>query len=130
MFTPILNYIYKESNKIKPATSEITKKFIDYGTEHFLTHNAFESFKVEYISSILRGIEIDITQVMGDATKEEVVKYFNKLLTHYQNKMMNGNVIPYSTNPMLNIVALWKHECNAIVIEHIKSLISIANSLI
>lgn len=130
MVSRLLEYIDKELNRITNTIQNRVEDFEDMGVEYFLTHKAYEELKNEYIYEILQGIKTDLVENEKTSTKKEIVGYLKETLEYYRNKMLSGNVMPYNTNVMVNVVSLWKHEYNVRVINILKSLVILAENQI
>ena len=126
MVNRLLEYIDKELNRILGTLNNRVEDFEDMGVEFFLTHKAYEELKNEYIYEILQGIKTYLVENEKTSTKNEIVGYLKETLEYYRNQMLSGNVMPYNTNVMFNVVSLWKHEYNVKVINILKSLLVIA----
>ena len=116
----IKSYVDGMVEDCKKVKDRIEKNFSVYDFEDFLALKAERYFKNEELLSFFTNIQINL----NNTTKEELVEYFTTIKLGYTNTRLKNNPINFSTNPMTNMVRLWKFEVYAELIKHIDIMLN------
>ena len=108
-------YVDSKVEDCKKVKDRIEKNFSVYDFEDFLALKAEKYFKNEELLSYFTNIQINL----DNTTREELIEYFTTTKLGYTNTRLKNNPINFSTNPMTNMVRLWRFEVYAEIIKHI-----------
>ena len=111
----IKTYVDSMVEDCKKIKDRIEKNFSVYDFEDFLALKAEKYFKNEELLSYFTNIQINL----DNTTREELIEYFTTTKLGYTNTRLKNNPINFSTNPMTNMVRLWRFEVYAELIKHI-----------
>ena len=111
----IKTYVDSMVEDCKKIKDRIEKNFSVYDFEDFLALKAEKYFKNEELLSFFTNIQINL----NNTTREELIEYFTTTKLGYTNTRLKNNPINFSTNPMTNMVRLWRFEVYAELIKHI-----------
>ena len=111
----IKTYVDLMVEDCKKIKDRIEKNFSVYDFEDFLALKAEKYFKNEESLSFFTNIQINL----NNTTREELIEYFTTIRKGYEKTRLTNNPINFSTNPMTNMVRLWKFEVYAELIKHI-----------
>ena len=89
--------------------------FETFNFEDFLSLKAERYYKNEELLSLFTNIQLNIDSI----SKEEFTEYLETIRKGYEKTRLVNNPINFSTNPMTNMVRLWKFEVYAELIKHI-----------
>ena len=103
----------------KRVKERIEKNFLVHDFEDFLALKAEKYFKNEELLSFFTNIQSNLDSI----SKEELIEYFTTTKLGYTNTRLKNNPINFSTNPMTNMVRLWKFEVYAELIKHIDTIL-------
>lgn len=93
--------------------------------EYFLTLKAERYFKNDELLSFFTTIQLSIKD--DEVTKDELIINLETIKKGYINTRLKNNPINFSTNPMTNMVRLWKFEVYADLIKHIDIMLNKCN---
>ena len=99
---------------------EIENYFPVHDFEDFLALKAERYFKNDELLSFFTTIQMNL----NDTTKEELIEYFTTIRKGYEKTRLTNNPINFSTNPMTNMVRLWRFEVYAELIKHIDIMLA------
>ena len=108
-------YVDSMVEDCKRVKDEIENYFPVHDFEDFLALKAERYFKNDEILSFFTTIQINL----NNTTREELIEYFTTTKIGYTNTRLKNNPINFSTNPMTNMVRLWRFEVYAELIKHI-----------
>lgn len=108
-------YVDSMVEECKKVKDRIEKNFSVYDFEDFLALKAEKYFKNEELLSFFTNIQSNL----DNTTREELIEYFTTTKLGYTNTRLKNNPINFSTNPMTNMVRLWRFEVYAELIKHI-----------
>lgn len=108
-------YVDSMVEDCKKVKNRIEKNFSVYDFEDFLALKAEKYFKNEELLSFFTNIQINL----DNTTREELIEYFTTTKLGYTNTRLKNNPINFSTNPMTNMVRLWRFEVYAELIKYI-----------
>ena len=111
----IKSYVDGMVEDCKKVKDRIEKNFSVYDFEDFLALKAERYFKNEELLSFFTNIQSNLDSI----SKEEFTEYLTTIKQGYVNTRLKNNPINFSTNPMTNMVRLWKFEVYAELIKHI-----------
>ena len=111
----IKTYVDSMVENGKRVKEEIENYFPVHDFEDFLALKAERYFKNDEILSFFTTIQMNL----NDTTKEELIEYFTTIRKGYEKTRLTNNPINFSTNPMTNMVRLWRFEVYAELIKHI-----------
>ena len=111
----IKTYVDSMVEDCKKIKDRIEKNFSVYDFEDFLALKAEKYFKNEELLSFFTNIQLNL----DNTTREELIEYFTTTKLGYTNTRLKNNPINFSTNPMTNMVRLWRFEVYAELIKHI-----------
>ena len=122
----IKTYVDSMVENGKRVKEEIENYFPVHDFEDFLALKAERYFKNDEILSFFTNIQLNLNSV----TKEEFKEYLTTIKQGYVNTRLKNDPINFSTNPMTNMVRLWRFEVYAELIKHIDIMhIRYANEL-
>ena len=104
----------------KKVQSDLANDFFKYNFEDFLSMKAEKYFKNEELLSFFTNIQSNLDSI----SKEELIEYFTTTTRGYTNTRLKNNPINFSTNPMTNMVRLWKFEVYAELIKQIDVMLN------
>ena len=111
----IKTYVDSMVEKGKRVKEEIENYFPVHDFEDFLALKAERYFKNDEILSFFANIQLNLNSV----TKEEFKEYLTTIKQGYVNTRLKNDPINFSTNPMTNMVRLWRFEVYAELIKPI-----------
>lgn len=111
----IKTYVDSMVEKGKRVKEEIENYFPVHDFEDFLALKAEKYFKNDELLSFFTNIQLNL----DDTTREELIEYFTTIRKGYEKTRLTNNPINFSTNPMTNMVRLWRFEVYAELIKHI-----------
>ena len=111
----IKTFVDSMVEKGKRVKEEIENYFPVHDFEDFLALKAEKYFKNDEILSFFTNIQFNL----DDTTREELIEYFTTIRKGYEKTRLTNNPINFSTNPMTNMVRLWRFEVYAELIKHI-----------
>ena len=111
----IKTYVDSMVEKGKRVKEEIENYFPVHDFEDFLALKAEKYFKYDELLSFFTNIQLNL----DDTTREELIEYFTTIRKGYEKTRLTNNPINFSTNPMTNMVRLWRFEVYAELIKHI-----------
>ena len=111
----IKTYVDSMVENGKRVKEEIENYFSVHDFEDFLALKAERYFKNDEILSFFTNIQLNL----DNTTKAELVEYFTTIRKGYEKTRLTNNPINFSTNPMTNMVRLWRFEVYAELIKHI-----------
>ena len=111
----IKTYVDSMVEKGKRVKEEIENYFPVHDFEDFLALKAEKYFKNDELLSFFTNIQLNL----DDTTREELIEYFTTIKKGYEKTRLTNNPINFSTNPMTNMVRLWRFEVYAELIKHI-----------
>ena len=111
----IKTYVDSMVEKGKRVKEEIENYFPVHDLEDFLALKAEKYFKNDELLSFFTNIQLNL----DDTTREELIEYFTTIRKGYEKTRLTNNPINFSTNPMTNMVRLWRFEVYAELIKHI-----------
>ena len=94
--------------------------FETFNFEDFLSLKAERYYKNEELLSFFTNIQLNLDSI----SKEEFTEYLTTIREGYVNTRLKNNPINFSTNPMTNMVRLWKFEVYAELIKHIDIMLN------
>ena len=119
-------YVDSMVEDCRKVKDEIENYFPVHDFEDFLALKAERYFKNDEILSFFTNIQINL----NNTTKEELIEYFITIRKNYEKTRLTNNPINFSTNPMTNMVRLWRFEVYAELIKYIDIMhIRYANEL-
>lgn len=116
----IKSYVDSMVENGKRVKEEIENYFPVHDFEDFLALKAERYFKNDEILSFFTNIQLNLDSI----TKEEFTEYLTTIKQGYVNTRLKNNPINFSTNPMTNMVRLWKFEVYAELIKHIDIMLN------
>lgn len=99
----------------KRVKEEIENYFPVHDFEDFLALKAERYFKNDEILSFFTNIQLNL----NNTNRAELIEYFTTIRKGYEKTRLTNNPINFSTNPMTNMVRLWRFEVYAELIKHI-----------
>lgn len=108
-------YVDSMVEDCRKVKDEIENYFPVHDFEHFLALKAERYFKNDEILSFFTTIQLNL----DNTTREELIEYFTTIRKGYEKTRLTNNPINFSTNPMTNMVRLWRFEVYAELIKHI-----------
>ena len=111
----IKRYVDGMVESFERTKSESINYFETFNFEDFLSLKAERHYKNEELLSFFTNIQSNLDSV----SKEEFTEYLTTIKQGYVNTRLKNNPINFSTNPMTNMVRLWKFEVYAELIKHI-----------
>ena len=108
-------YVDSMVEDCKKVKDEIENYFPVHDFEDFLALKAEKYFKNDELLSFFTTIQMNL----NNTTREELIEYFTTTKLGYTNTRLKNNPINFSTNPMTNMVRLWRFEVYAELIKHI-----------
>lgn len=108
-------YVDSMVEDCRKVKDEIENYFPVHDFEDFLALKAERYFKNDELLSFFTNIQLNL----DNTTKEELVEYFTTIRKGYEKNRLTNNPINFSTNPMTNMVRLWRFEVYAELIKHI-----------
>ena len=111
----IKTYVDSMVEKGKRVKEEIENYFPVHDFEDFLALKAERYFKNDEILSFFTNIQLNL----NNTTRAELIEYFTTIRKGYEKTRLTNNPINFSTNPMTNMVRLWRFEVYAELIKHI-----------
>lgn len=111
----IKTYVDSMVENGKRVKEEIENYFPVHDFEDFLALKAEKYFKNDELLSFFTNIQLNL----DDTTREELIEYFTTIRKGYEKTRLTNNPINFSTNPMTNMVRLWRFEVYAELIKHI-----------
>lgn len=115
----IKTYVDSMVENGKRVKEEIENYFPVHDFEDFLALKAERYFKNDEILSFFTNIQLNL----DNTTKAELVEYFTTIRKGYEKTRLTNNPINFSTNPMTNMVRLWRFEVYAELIKHIEVML-------
>lgn len=115
----IKTYVDSMVENGKRVKEEIENYFPVHDFEDFLALKAERYFKNDEILSFFTNIQLNLNSV----TKEEFKEYLTTIKQGYVNTRLKNDPINFSTNPMTNMVRLWRFEVYAELIKHIEVML-------
>ena len=115
----IKTYVDSMVENGKRVKDEIENYFPVYDFEDFLALKAEKYFKNDEILSFFTNIQLNLNSI----TKEELKEYLTTIKQGYVNTRLKNDPINFSTNPMTNMVRLWRFEVYAELIKHIEVIL-------
>ena len=112
-----VDLMVEDCRKVK---DEIENYFPVHDFEDFLALKAEKYFKNDEILSFFTNIQLNL----NNTTREELILYFTTTKLGYTNTRLKNNPINFSTNPMTNMVRLWRFEVYAELIKHIDIMLA------
>ena len=107
----------------KKVQSDLANDFFKYNFEDFLSLKTERNYKNEELLSFFTNIQLNLDSI----SKEEFTEYLTTIRKGYEKTRLVNNPINFSTNPMTNIVRLWKFEVYADLIKHIDIMLNKCN---
>lgn len=111
----IKTYVDSMVENGKRVKEEIENYFPVHDFEDFLALKAERYFKNDEILSFFTNIQLNL----NNTTRAELIEYFTTIRKGYEKTRLTNNPINFSTNPMTNMVRLWRFEVYAELIKHI-----------
>ena len=111
----IKTYVDSMVENGKRVKEEIENYFSVHDFEDFLALKAERYFKNDEILSFFTNIQLNL----NNTTRAELIEYFTTIRKGYEKTRLTNNPINFSTNPMTNMVRLWRFEVYAELIKHI-----------
>ena len=111
----IKTYVDSMVENGKRVKEEIENYFPVHDFEDYLALKAERYFKNDELLSFFTTIQINL----NNTTREELIEYFTTIRKGYEKTRLTNNPINFSTNPMTNMVRLWRFEVYAELIKHI-----------
>lgn len=108
-------YVDSMVEDCRKVKDEIENYFPVHDFEDFLALKAERYFKNDEILSFFTNIQLNL----NNATREELIEYLTSIKVVYTNTRLKNSPINFSTNPMTNMVRLWRFEVYAELIKHI-----------
>lgn len=108
-------YVDSMVENCRKVKDEIENYFPVHDFEDFLALKAEKYFKNDELLSFFTTIQINL----NNTTREELIEYFTTIRKGYEKTRLTNNPINFSTNPMTNMVRLWRFEVYAELIKHI-----------
>lgn len=108
-------YVDSMVEDCRKVKDEIENYFPVHDFEDFLALKAEKYFKNDEILSFFTNIQLNL----NNATREELIEYLTSIKVVYTNTRLKNSPINFSTNPMTNMVRLWRFEVYAELIKHI-----------
>ena len=112
-------YVDSMVEDCRKVKDEIENYFPVHDFEDFLALKAERYFKNDEILSFFTNIQLNLNSV----TKEEFKEYLTTIKQGYVNTRLKNNPINFSTNPMTNMVRMWRFEVYAELIKHIEVML-------
>jgi hypothetical protein len=108
-------YVDSMVEDCRKVKDEIENYFPVHDFEDFLALKAERYFKNDELLSFFTNIQLNL----DDTTREELIEYLTSIKVVRTHIRLKNNPINFSTNPMTNMVRLWRFEVYAEVIKHI-----------
>lgn len=121
----IFEYISNEINKLEVKLENIKVSLLSYGYEGFLRNSACEALKSEFILEQLHQTKCALYDCDN---VDDIIPYFDRKISEFEKQRLNSKPMSYNTNPMVNLISMWKFEAYVDIISHYKSLKNIANN--
>ena len=121
----IKTYVDSMVENGKRVKEEIENYFPVHDFEDFLALKAERYFKNDELLSFFTTIQLSIKD--NEVTKDELIINLETIKKGYINTRLKNNPINFSTNPMTNMVRLWKFEVYADLIKHIDIMLNKCN---
>lgn len=101
-------FLEREINKLQNEINESLEvlKNENGGVAWFLRHNSKEALQKSWLMEQYQTLYKEL----DNSTKEEILDYINREIKICTMVLMSGKMIPYSTNPMHNLVEMWEKE--------------------
>lgn len=129
----ILNQLKEKiQENILNEVSHLTKKVIEkritfdkYGLAFFLHNNVAQAYKLTYKLNTLNHVREDIAECVTLESKEKFISYFERKIESIKAEMLRGRVVPFNTNPMVNLTSIWEHESKPEVIKFFEGCLNL-----
>ena len=122
----------KIQENILNEVSHLTKKVIEkritfdkYGLAFFLHNNVAQAYKLTYKLNTLNHVREDIAECVTLESKEKLISYFEQEIESIKAEMLRGRVVPFNTNPMVNLTSIWEHESKPEVIKFFEGCLNL-----
>jgi hypothetical protein len=74
---------------------------------------------------VLHHTREDIAECVTLESKEKLISYFEKEIESIKGEMLRGRVVPFNTNPMVNLTSIWEHESKPEVIKFFEGCLNL-----
>lgn len=125
MVTELNKYIDESIQILNEQIEKIVDKRDKLGIWSYLTHDAEMHYKTDTILQYLECIKDDIEYSQDITDKDEWVRYFEHIIEVRTKQRMESNPMPYNTNPMVNLTALWEFDCYNAMIKYATNMLNI-----
>lgn len=109
----IQDALLKETSHRSKQLVEQNQSFGKYGLAYYLHNNVAKAYKLSYIVNTLYHITEDFEECVSLISKDKIICYFSQKIERITEEMLSGRVIPYNTNCMVNLTAIWENEAKA-----------------
>ena len=116
----IKSYVDGMIESFDRTKGESINYFETFNFEDFLSLKAERHYKNEELLSFFTNIQSNLDSI----SKEEFTEYLETIRKGYEKTRLVNNPINFSTNPMTNMVRLWKFEVYAELIKHIDIMLN------
>lgn len=124
-FSKVKEYVEEQIATYQEKLDKLKENFNRYSISIFINHDACNAFKYEWFIEHL--MDIKYTLDIEDITLKEFKDALNDIIKNCETTRLNGRVISYNTNPMVNLASLWQFECFAEIIPMYKSIKNLCN---
>ena len=121
----IKEYVDAMVEKCKDVKWDIDNYLPVHDFEDFLTLKAEKYFKNDELLSFFTTIQISIKN--NEVSKAELINYLETIKKGYIDTRLKNNPINFSTNPMTNMVRLWRFEVYSELIKYIDIMLNKCN---
>ena len=121
----ILEYLVKEISVRTRKLEEYNKTFNTEGIGFYLHNSVSRAYKTSYVLMVLHHTREDIAECVTLESKEKLISYFEKEIESIKGEMLRGRVVPFNTNPMVNLTSIWEHESKPEVIKFFEGCLNL-----
>ena len=121
----ILEYLVKEISVRTRKLAEYNKTFNTEGIGFYLHNSVSRAYKTSYVLTVLHHTREDIAECVTLESKEKLISYFEKEIESIKAEMLRGRVVPFNTNPMVNLTSIWEHESKPEVIKFFEGCLNL-----
>ena len=121
----ILEYLVKEISVRTRKLEGYNKIFNTEGIGFYLHNSVSRAYKTSYVLMVLHHTREDIAECVNLESKEKLISYFEREIERIKTEMLRGRVVPFNTNPMINLTSIWEHESKPEVIKSFEGCLNL-----
>ena len=124
----IQDALLKETLHRTHQLAEQNQSFEKCGIAYYLHNNVAKAYKLSYIVNTLNHIVEDFEECVSLISKDKIISYFSHKIERITEEMLSGRVMPYNTNCMVNLTAIWENEAKAELLKLYKGVSRMATN--